>query len=167
MKKRGLTRRRVTCSIAIAAAPSRIFRAFVEPRDIKGWWGANEAVIAARKGGTWSLGWHAYRQDNFYATTALIHKIAHPRELRMTELMYFRPDMKPLGPMKLSFHLQKKGQETLLTVRQSGYGKGRHWDWYSRALQEGWEESLWNLKKYIERKEKRQTSRKTTAARKK
>jgi len=134
---------------------------------MKRWWGANEAIITARKGGTWSLGWHAYGQDNFYATTGFIQKIAHPRELQLTGLMYFRPDMKPLGPMRLSFHLEKKRQGTLLTVRQSGYGKGKHWDLYYGALHDGWEESLWNLKKHIERKEKRQTSYKTTSARKK
>ncbi|MGA9364760.1 MAG: SRPBCC domain-containing protein [Bacteroidota bacterium] len=167
MSKSGLTRRAVTCSIAIAAAPSRVFRALVEPQDVKRWWGANEAIMTARKGGTWSLGWHAYGQDNFYATTAFIHKIAHPRELQLTGLMYFRPDMKPLGPMKLSFRLEKKGQGVLLTVRQSGYGKGKHWDWYYRALQNGWEESLWSLKRYIERKGKRRTSRRTTPPRKK
>jgi uncharacterized protein YndB with AHSA1/START domain len=167
MSERGLTRSAVTCSIAIAATPSRVFRALVEPQDVKRWWGANEAIITARKGGTWSLGWHAYGLDNFYATTAFIHKIAHPRDLQLTGLMYFRLDMKPLGPMKLSFHLEKKGRGVLLTVRQSGYGKGKHWDWYHRALQDGWEESLWSLKRYIERKGKRRRSRRTTPPRKK
>jgi len=167
MRERGFTRKAMTCSIAITAAPLRVFRALVEPQDVKRWWGANEAVIAARKGGAWSLGWHAYGQDNFYATTGFIQKIAYPRGLQLTGLMYFRPDMKPLGPMKLSFHLKKTGQGTVLTVRQSGYGKGRHWDWYSRALHDGWEESLWSLKRYIERKRIRQTNLRTTPARKK
>jgi uncharacterized protein YndB with AHSA1/START domain len=167
MRERGFTRKAVTCSIAITAAPLRVFRALVEPRDLKRWWGTNEAVITARKGGTWSLGWHAYGQDNFYATTGFIQKIAYPRGLQLTGLMYFRPDMKPLGPMTLSFRIEKKGQGALLTVRQSGYGKGKHWDLYYIALHDGWEESLWSLKKYIESKERRQTSRKNTSARKK
>jgi uncharacterized protein YndB with AHSA1/START domain len=167
MNEKGLPRRTVRCSIAIAAPPSRIFQALVEPRDLKKWWGANEAIITARKGGTWSLGWHAFEQENFYATTASIHRIVPTRELQLTGLMYFRPDMKPLGPMKLSFRLKRKGEGTLLTVRQSGYGKGKHWDLYYGALRDGWEESLWSLKKYIERKEKRQMSPRTTNAKKK
>jgi uncharacterized protein YndB with AHSA1/START domain len=167
MSERGLTQREVTCSIAIAAAPSRIFRALVEPHDVKRWWGANEAVITARKGGTWSLGWHAFGLENFYVTTGFIQKITHPRELQLTGLMYFRPDMKPLGPMKLSFRIEKKGQGALLTVRQSGYGKGKHWDLYHRALQDGWEESLWSLKRFIERRGKRRVSRRTKLTTKK
>lgn len=167
MSKKKLTRRAVTCSIAVAVEPARVFQALVDVHDLKRWWGANETVITARKGGTWSLGWRAYGQDNFYVTTACIQKIAHPRELRMTEVMYFRPDMKPLGPMRLSFHLEKKRRGTMITVRQAGYGKGKEWDWYYRAVQGGWEESLWNLKRYLERKGKRHTSSRTTSTRKK
>lgn len=167
MNKRVLTQRAVACSIAIVATPARVFKALVEPRDVKRWWGTNEAVITAQKGGTWSFGWRAYGQDNFYAITASIRKIAHPRELRMAEVMYFRADMKPLGPMNLSFRLEKKRRGTLLTVRQAGYGKGKRWDWYYRAVQDGWEESLWNLKRYIEKKVKRRTTRRTKLARNK
>jgi uncharacterized protein YndB with AHSA1/START domain len=152
-------RKAVTRSVTIAASPARTFQALIDPHDLKRWWGANEAVIAPRNGGVWSLGWHAYGQDNFYTTSASIQRIAHARELRMTNVMYFRPDMKPLGPMRLSFHLRKKGKSTVLTVRQTGYGKGKHWDWYYQSVQNGWEESLWNLKRYLERRVKHRSAR--------
>ncbi len=149
-----LKRRVITRSIPVSATPARTFQALIDPKDLKRWWGVNEAVIAPRKDGIWSLGWHAYGQDNFYATTAFIQKITNGRELRLRDVMYFRPDMSPLGPMTLTFHLNKKGKETVITVRQTSFGSGKRWDSYCRAVEDGWEKSLWSLKKYLERKAK-------------
>ena len=152
MMAKNFTRRAVTRSITIAATPARTFQALTDPHDLNRWWGANEAIIALRKGGVWTLGWHAFGQDNFYVTSAFIDKFTGNHELRLRDVWYFRPDMKPLGPMKLSFRLQKQKRETTVTVRQTGYGSGKIWRSYHRAVEDGWEKSLWSLKKYLERK---------------
>ena len=152
MREKKSKRSVITRSIAVTATPARTFQALIDRHDLKRWWGANEAVIAPRKDGIWSLGWHAYGQDNFYATTGFIEKITNGRELRLRDVMYFRPDMSPFGPITLSFILKKRRKQTAITVRQSAFGSGKRWDTYYRALEDGWEKSLWSLKKYLERK---------------
>jgi len=167
MMEKKLSRRVVTCSVAIAATPARTFEALIHPHDLKRWWGVKEAVIAPQKGGTWTLGWHAFGQDNFYVTSASVERIAANQELRLRNVMGFRPDMKPFGPMRLTFLLKKRGEETIVTVRQIGHGTGKRWDWYFRAIEEGWQESLWNLKKYLERKARRRKARVSRQAKRK
>lgn len=145
-------KRVITRSIAVAATPARTFQALIDPQDLKRWWGVNEAVIAPRKNGIWSLGWRAFGQDNFYVTIAFIEKIRNHRELRLKDVLYFRPDMSPVGPTMLAFRLNKKGKETVVTVQQSALESGKRWEWYYHAVEDGWEKSLWSLKKYLERK---------------
>ena len=152
MMEKKLKRRVITRSIAVAATLARTFQALIDPKDLKRWWGVNEAVIAPRKDGIWSLGWHAYGQDNFYATTGFIEKITNGRELRLRDVMYFRPDMSPVGPTMLAFRLNKKRKKTVVTVQQTALGSGKRWEWYYHAVEDGWEKSLWSLKKYLERK---------------
>jgi uncharacterized protein YndB with AHSA1/START domain len=144
--------RSVERTIRVAATPARCFRALLDPAELKKWWGAREAVITPRKNGVWSLGWHAYGEENFYVTTAFIDKMTPNRELRLRDVLYFRPDLEPMGPMTLLFRLRSIGRDTEVTVRQANYGSGRGWDEYYRAVQDGWEKTLWNLKKYLERK---------------
>ena len=146
--------RAVERTILIAVTPARSFRALIDPTDLKRWWGVREAVVIPRKNGVWSLGWNAYGEENFYVTTAFIEKIVTNRELRLRDVIYFRPDIKPMGPMTLSFRLKSVRRQTEVTVRQGNYGGGKVWDAYYRAVQDGWDKTLWSLKKYLERKAK-------------
>jgi len=141
-------------SVEIAASTGRTFRALIEPRDLKRWWGATEVVITPRKEGVWCLGWHAFDEENFYVSVGFIDKIIPGRTLGLKNVRYYRPDLKPLGPLRVVFDLESRGNRTVLTVRESGFGTGRTWNSYYRGVQKGWEEALWNLKRYLELKKK-------------
>ena len=142
--------RRVTRSVQIQASPERVLRAFLEPEQMKKWWGVARSLVEERKGGVWALAWGDSEQGYKSVVSGVLKSFQPPKRIRIEPLVYFNPERPVLGPMRLSISVREKAEGTRLSVRQDGYGEGADWDWYYEAVRKGWKETLGNLKLFLE-----------------
>lgn len=144
------TTRKVSRSVQIAASPERVLKAFLDPEEIKKWWGATRALVEPRKGGVWAAAWGEAGQGYLYVVTGVLKSLQPGKRLRLDPLVYFSYKSEVLGPMRLSISVKEKAGKTRVSVRQDGYGTGPDWDWYYQSVFSGWKDTLGSLKQYLE-----------------
>lgn len=143
--------RRIARSILVKADAERALRAFLDPEQMKQWWGAAQARVEERKGGIWALAWRGEDEKGYGTVVSGVLKSFHPgKRILLEPLVYFNPERAVLGPMRLSISVRKQEGRTRVTVRQQGYGEGPDWDWYYEVTEQGWKESLRHLKEFLE-----------------
>ncbi|MFQ5778243.1 MAG: SRPBCC domain-containing protein [Terriglobia bacterium] len=143
--------RRVARSILVNADPERALRAFLDPEQMKRWWGAARGLVEERKGGVWALAWGGEEGKGYRTAVSGVLKSFHPgKRILLEPLVYFNPERSVLGPMRLSISVRNQGGRTRVTVRQDGFREGPDWDWYYEAVNHGWKESLLHLKEFLE-----------------
>lgn len=143
--------RKVSRSVQIQASAERVWRAFVDPEQMKQWWGAARGLVEERKGGVWALAWGDAEQGYKNVVCGVLKSFQPQKRLRIEPLVYFNPERPVLGPMRLSISVKEKEGRTRVSVRQDHYAEGPDWDWYYEAVVKGWKETLANLKQYLER----------------
>lgn len=142
--------RKVSCSVHIRASAEQVWRAFLDPEQMKQWWGTAPGLVEERKGGVWALAWGNAEQGYRNVVSGVL-RVYHPgKRMRIDPLVYFNPERPVLGPMRLTISVREKDGRTRVSVRQEGYGEGPDWDWYYEAVVQGWKETLANLKQFLE-----------------
>jgi hypothetical protein len=136
-----------------SASPARVLRAFLDARDLAGWWGVERSLVETSTGGvyavTWGLSEHGFR----YVTTGTIGLYEPERILRIDHYTYFSPDRPILGPMSLMIQVARTANDTTsIEVVQDGYRDGADWDWYYEAVVTAWPQALEALVRYLSTK---------------
>lgn len=142
--------RKVSRSVQVNAGAERVLQAFLDPEQMKQWWGAARGLVEERKGGVWALAWGDAEQGYKNVVSGVL-RVYHPgKRMRIEPLVYFNSERPVLGPMRLTISVREKEGRTRVGVRQEGYGQGPDWDWYYEAVLKGWKETLANLKLFLE-----------------
>lgn len=142
--------RRLRASVQIEASAERVLQAFLDPEQLKQWWGATRGLVEPRRGGTWALAWGNSAQGYQFVLSGVIRFLHPARRLRIEHLVYFNAERPILGPIRLSVLLREKDGLTRLTVRQEAFGEGPDWEWYYEVVGQGWKDALGNLKRFLE-----------------
>lgn len=144
------TGRHIESSVHIHASPQKVLNAFVDPVYLKDWWGVERSLIELRSGGMYSLAWEITDRGIGFVSTGVVAEYLPACQLRLEKFLYFNPDRPILGPMELTIMTTPEDSGTVLTVVQSGYQRGKDWDWYYEAVKEAWPAVLSKLKTYLE-----------------
>jgi hypothetical protein len=142
--------RTVQASIMTSSAPERALAAFLDPGDLRSWWGVGRALVQPHKGGLYALAWGVTTETFAYITTAVVGEYEPGRLLRLDNYTYFNPARPILGPMSLTVRARIEGAGgACIEVIQDGYGDGPDWDWYYEAVRGAWPMALGALRDYL------------------
>ena len=143
--------RQVESFIQIKCEPSRAIEAFLNEKDLQGWWGVHRCLVEKKLNGAWTVAWEISEGGIKYISSGIITAYNPNSVLAISTLVYLNPDRQILGPMKLELFAEKNDDEgTNLQLIQSGYQNGGDWDWYYDAVKSAWPFALGLLKKYLE-----------------
>lgn len=142
-------RRQVAASVRLPVAPGRALVAFLEPTDLRAWWGVERALVEPRTGGLYALAWGVTEAGFRYVSTGVVGEYHPARVLRIDHYTYFNPDRQILGPMRLRLEAVPEGRHTRLDVVQDGYLDGPDWDWYHDAVAAAWPVALEALEAHL------------------
>jgi len=142
--------RKVEAGIIINKRAQQIFDAFIQPDQLKSWWGVERCLVEKKQGGVYSLAWEISEKGFHYISTGIITVYLPGRELLIDHFIYFNPEKEVLGPTWLGIKLEEANDSTLLKLIQGGYQEGGDWDWFYEAVKEAWPKALETLKQYLE-----------------
>lgn len=143
--------KKVEASIVIQVSPQRAVDAFLLHEHLKHWWGVERSLIEPKPGGLYSLAWQISDAGIKYISTGIIKEYIPSKNLLIEKWTYLCPDSPILGPMGLSVRAEAVDNGTQLTVIQSDYQDGEHWQWYYEAVVHAWPEVLKQLKAHLEK----------------
>jgi Activator of Hsp90 ATPase homolog 1-like protein len=142
--------RKVEATIQIDHPAAAVFNAFVEPSQLKKWWGVERCLIEKKQGGIYSLAWNISDQGFQYISTGVITVYQPAKELLIDHFVYFNPEKSILGPTYLCIKLEDINSSTQLKLIQGNYQDSGDWDWFYDVVKESWPKVLQNLKTYLE-----------------
>ena len=142
--------RKVEATIHIDRPPTAVFNAFIEPLQLKKWWGVERCLIEPTQGGIYSLTWNISTEGFQYISTGVITVYQTPKELLVDHFVYFNPEKSILGPTYLCIKLEEMSSSTQLKLIQGNYQDGGDWDWFYDSVKEAWPKVLEDLKKFLE-----------------
>jgi hypothetical protein len=142
--------KKVEASIEVEVSPRLALDAFILQEHLKGWWGVGRSCIELKRGGLYSLAWQISDAGIKYISTGIVKDYQPEKKFLIEKLVYFNPERPILGPLELSFSTQLIGTKTEISVCQSGYQEGEHWQWYYESVVQAWPEVLKSLKTYLE-----------------
>ena len=145
-------------SLAIAAPPGVILKAFFEPEALSAWWEVVHAVTTPRTLGPYALEWApTYFEDEVLGRLGgvfrgTVMQFQPGQGFLVADAFWLPPDGDPVGPMALEVSLQDEGDGvTRVRVTQSGFEEGVRWRRYYRVITVGWERALASLKSLLEK----------------
>ncbi len=143
--------RAVESFVQIKCEPSRAIAAFLDEKDLQGWWGVQRCLVEKKLNGTWTTAWEISEAGIKYISSGVITAYNPNSHLEISNLVYLNPDREILGPMKLELFAEENDDVgTNLRLIQSGYQQGGDWDWYYEAVKAAWPVALGLLKEYLE-----------------
>jgi uncharacterized protein YndB with AHSA1/START domain len=142
--------RKVEAFIEINCPAQKIFDAFTEPEQLKGWWQVERCLVEKKQGGIYALAWDLSDKGFRYISTGFITVYRPGKELLVDHFVYFNPEKKILGPTWLSLKMEEENDITLLQLIQGGYQDGDDWNWFYSAVKEAWPKALQLLKEFLE-----------------
>jgi uncharacterized protein YndB with AHSA1/START domain len=131
-------------SVEVPATPERVFRALAS-EEITQWWvgpgvfDTREWTGEVRVGGRWRAS--GISRGNPYALEGEFTTVDPPQKLAHTWI----PVGEPVGPMKVTYHLEKIDVGTRITVRHSGFSSPLN----CRMTATGWETSFDRLSEIL------------------
>jgi hypothetical protein len=134
--------REVRAAIGLPCAPEEALRLFLDPQWMRGWWGVSRALVEPHAGGAWTAAWEDGQGHYAYVSSGTVCEYVPGLRLLIERLVYMSPGRPILGPMRLEVYAESLDAGSQLTVRQTGYGDGEHWDWYYAAVVSGWPQAL-------------------------
>jgi uncharacterized protein YndB with AHSA1/START domain len=145
--------RQVIHSIEIAVPPSQAIQAFLDPAQLRGWWGVERCLIEPRKGGLFTLAWAIFENGIKYISTGVFKTCQPGKRLFIEKYAYLNPERTFLGPQELEVTASRTAGGCLLTVRQGPYPEnaGADWDWFYEAVVEAWQVVLKTLRDFLEK----------------
>lgn len=142
--------RKVEATINIDRPMAVVFDAFVEPSQLKKWWGVERCLVETKQGGIYSLAWNISNHGFQYISTGVI-TVFHPaKELLIDHFVYFNPEKSILGPTYLGIKLEENNSSTFLKLVQGNYQDSADWNWFYEVVKDSWPKVLQNLKSYLE-----------------
>jgi uncharacterized protein YndB with AHSA1/START domain len=135
---RTLPGRTIRKDVFIAAAPERVYRAFLEPEQLQRWFAA-QAVLDERIGGRFSYCW-----GSGDAVDGVIVDLVPSRLLVMDW-----DEGEGRGNTRLTVELIPDGDGTRLVLTDSGFGTGDDWDALYDGVDSGWDELLAALNTWL------------------
>jgi len=149
-----------TCSVTIAAAPSRVMWAFFNPGAIHTWWQAARSVTVPRVLGAYAIEWDPTdfkdsllgRLGGTFHGTVMEYKA--DKEFFVADAYWLPPDGNPIGPMALEVtceaHRSRNPQITIVTITQRAAEDSERWKRYYSLIAPGWDRALQSLKRYLD-----------------
>ena len=139
-------------SIEINATPERIFAALVTPSDIRKWWNAARAIVLAMQGGLWVAAWGEEEDWPDYITSASIRLYEPPRHISLSRYNYYAKSGRlPFeADFMTDFIVDASSRGGIVRVVQDGFPDGKEADEFYAGCGRGWNETLANIKKYLE-----------------
>lgn len=141
----------VEASIDLELPPQKVLEVFVKHEHLKAWWGIHRSLIELKPGGLYSLVWQNQQDCVEYVSTGIIAEYLPACQLKVKNLVYINPQRPILGPMELMVLTTPNDDHTTqLTIIQSGYQQGPHWDWLYESVHRAWPEVLLQIRKYLQ-----------------
>jgi len=142
--------RKVEATVNIGSPPVTVFNAFIEPWQLKKWWGVERCLVEPKQGGMYSLAWNISNEGFQYISTGVITVYQPSRELLIDHFIYFNPEKSILGPTYLCIKLDAVNSSTHLQLIQGNYQSGGDWDWFYDVVKDSWPRVLQDLKNYLQ-----------------
>ena len=143
--------RKHTHLIELPVNPSRVFELLITPSAIRGWWGADRAIVAAAEGGTWVAAWGSEENNPDYVTAAAIRIFDPPRRLVLDDYRYYARSGQPPfeAEMTTEFIVEESPNGATLRIIQDGFPVEAVADEFYFACETGWKNTFHNIKQYL------------------
>src|SRR5689334_1097833 len=108
--------RKVSASINIACAASKITDAFLKPEMLKEWWQVERCLVQPQSGGLYTLVWNITQQGFGYVSSGIITLYQPGIMLTIEKFIYLNPQHPVLGPMTLHLEVQQNENDCTLNL---------------------------------------------------
>lgn len=140
----------VVRSVAVGASASDAFDAFTRVSDLLSWF-SEGALVGLRPGGNWAVGFTNKRGITEATVLGKIEDFERGRRLVVADISYEPREGEALSGIRLELTFREDGAGgCVVTVSQDVPDAGPAYERYSGQSGAGWEESLADLKKYLE-----------------
>ena len=144
-------------SVVIAVSPTSVIDAFFDPNALAVWWQVTRSVCIPKPLGSYAVEWEPteWRDEVLGPLGGAFHgtvmEFRPGREFFVADLYWLPPEGDPIGPMAFEATCRPQGEQSLLSVRQSGYdASSPRWTRYYDIVSVNWVDALEALKKYLE-----------------
>lgn len=141
----------VESQIRIRASSQRILKALTDFDDLNKWWGVDSVFIQKKDGGLYALTWLRSKDGIKFISTGRIRFYDRRTHLHIEDLLYINSERPIIGPFTLFYDVQEESHYSILKIKQGGFNKNPEFEWYYKAVQEGWPQALFMLKTYLEK----------------
>ncbi len=139
----------VVRSVAVGASATDAFDAFTRVSDLLSWL-CEGALVGLRPGGNWAVGFTNQRGITEATVLGKIEEFERGRRLVVGDISYEPREGEALSGIRLELTFTEREGGCLVTVSQDVPDAGPAYERYSGEAGPGWEESLADLKKYLE-----------------
>jgi uncharacterized protein YndB with AHSA1/START domain len=139
----------VVRSVAIDAPAADAFDAFTRVSELLSWW-CEGALVGLRRGGNWAIGFTDLRGRTEATVLGKIEDFERGRRLVVRDMSYEPAVGEPLQGLSMTITIAERDRGCTVTVEQDVPESGPAYDVYRGLSGEGWEESLSELKRYLE-----------------
>jgi uncharacterized protein YndB with AHSA1/START domain len=140
-------------SVAIRKPSSIVFQALLDPDEVCKWF-ADDANVDPREGGRFEV-----LDDGFWSKGRVL-KLVENRRLSFTLALREEGVM---GPTRVEYNLEPRGQATQLSLTHSGFGSGPEWEGVFHEFEAYWPSNLDSLKRFVETRKATRKSRSKSA----
>ena len=139
----------VVRSVEIGAPAVDAFDAFTRVSELLSWW-CEGALVGLRPGGNWAIGFTNPRGLTEATVLGKIEEFERGRLLVVREISYEPAAGEPLAGLSMVVSFVQKEGGCRVTVEQDVPDGGPAYEHYRDFAGDGWEESLAELKRYLE-----------------
>ena len=142
--------------IIVEKSQEEVFNSFIKPSQIKKWWSAISAIVLPEKDGTYVVSWGESEDHPEYISMATILEIDPPKRLVLSYDKYWTKFGRlPFeANLQVSFQFEPEGQNTLVSLVQTGFPDAAIADEFYQGCIKGWDDTMFSFKKTIEQKSK-------------
>ncbi len=136
-------------SVEIGAPAVDAFDAFTRVSELLSWW-CDGALVGLRQGGNWAIGFTNPRGLTEATVLGKIEEFERGRLLVVREISYEPAAGEPLAGLSMVLSFAENEGGCRVTVEQDVPDAGPAYEHYRGFAGDGWEESLAELKRYLE-----------------
>jgi uncharacterized protein YndB with AHSA1/START domain len=144
-------------SIAIAAPPTLVMRAFFDADALGAWWSVTRSVTTPRVLGPYAVEWPPTefrdevlgRLGGVFRGTVMQFEAG--RGFFVADAFWLPPDGDPIGPMALEVTCTPSDGGTEVRVTQRGFEESARWRRYYEVVTVGWQRALKSMKMLLEK----------------
>ena len=143
-------KRSINSSIRINSSAELILQAFIDPVQLKQWWGVQKSYIQPKAGGTYVLIWLHSDEGIKFIQTSKIGLINKRSQLQLEDVLFINSEKGIFGPYSIKIEVQSLSNHSIVTITQNGFEKRMDDDWYFELMSKSWPEVLLFLKQHLE-----------------